>query len=102
MKKNDIFTFTAHNGVEVTGICLYPISKGVAVTIYLCYAQNRLFTMLEEETMTDKGIKKTMHYHEVVVDYCNIPEYDGMLKTEQQQFDDDCWEALGSIGDMDF
>ncbi len=102
MNKNDIFTFTAPNGAEMTGVCLYPISKGVAVTIYLCYAQNRLFTMLEEETMTDKGIKKTMRYHEVVVEYCIIPGYDEVLKTEQQRFDDECYEALSSIGDVDF
>ena len=79
MKKNDVFTFTAPNGVEVTGVCLYPIFKGTAVTIYVCYAQNRLFTMLEESTMTDKGIEKTMKYHEVIVDYAILPDYDELL-----------------------
>lgn len=79
MKKNEIFTFTAPNGVEVTGVCLYPIFKGTAVTTYVCYAQNRLFTMLEESTMTDKGVEKTMKYHEVIVDYAILPDYDAML-----------------------
>ena len=79
MKKNDVFTFTAPNGVEVTGICLYPISKGIMATLYLCYAQNRLFTMLEESIMTDKGIKTTIHYHKVIVDYAILPDYDAML-----------------------
>jgi hypothetical protein len=79
MKKNDIFTFTAPNGVEVTGVCLYPIFKGTAVTTYVCYAQNRLFTMLEESTMTDKGIEKAMKYHEVIVDYAVLPDYDALL-----------------------
>ena len=79
MKKNDIFTFTAPNGVEVTGVCLYPIFKGTAVTIYVCYAQNRLFTMLEESTMTDKGVEKTMKYHEVIADYAILPDYDSLL-----------------------
>ena len=79
MKKNDIFTFTAPNGVEVTGVCLYPIFKGTAVTTYVCYAQNRLFTMLEESTMTDKGVEKNMKYHEVIVDYAILPDYDTLL-----------------------
>ena len=79
MKKNDIFTFTAPNGIEVTGVCLYPIFKGTAVTTYVCYAQNRLFTMLEESTMTDEGIEKTMKYHEVIVDYAVLPDYDELL-----------------------
>ena len=79
MKKNDIFTFTAPNGVEVTGVCLYPIFKGTAVTTYVCYAQNRLFTMLEESTMTDKGMEKTMKYHEIIVDYAILPDYDTLL-----------------------
>ena len=80
MKRGDIFTFIAPNGVEVTGVCLYPIFKGTAVTTYVCYAQNRLFTMLEESTMTDKGVEKTMKYHEVIVDYAILPDYDEMLE----------------------
>lgn len=76
MTKNEVFTFKAPNGIEVTGICLYPISKGTMVNIYLCYAQNRLITMLEESIMTDKGIKTTIHYHEVVVDHAILPDYD--------------------------
>lgn len=79
MKKNDVFTFIAPNGVEVTGICLYPISKGTMANLYLCYAQNRLFTMLEESIMTDKGIKTTIHYHKVIVDYAILPDYDELL-----------------------
>lgn len=101
-EEKEIFTFTAPNGVEVTGVCLYPVSKGAAVKIYLCYTQNRLFTMLEEETMTDRGIQKTMHYHEIIADYAILPDYDAMLEAEQQKFEDDCYEALSSIGDMDF
>jgi hypothetical protein len=35
--------------------------------------------MLEESTMTDKGIEKTMKYHEVIVDYAILPDYDELL-----------------------
>lgn len=32
----------------------------------------------------------------------NYPMYDEMLETEQQRFDDECYEALSSIGDTEF
>lgn len=135
MKKNEIFTFTASNGVEVTAVvvdCLGTCNFEEVVDSkhwgekYLCYAQNRLF-YYTEWTQIDKIIDDDFisandeeidwyyaiqhHSHEVksvectqkvIVEYCVIPEYDEMLKTEQQRFDDDCWEALGSIGNVDF
>lgn len=79
MKRNDIFTFTAPNGVEVEGVCLHRIFQGVGRTLYVCYAQNRLFTMLEESIMTDKGEEITMKYQEVIAEYAVIPEYDELL-----------------------
>lgn len=79
MKKNDIFTFTAPNGVEVKGVCLYRIFKGAGENMYVCYAQNRLFTMLEESIMTDKGEKTTMKYHDTIAEYAVLPEYDELL-----------------------
>lgn len=82
MKKNDIFTFTAPNGVEVKAVCLHPIFQGLAVNTYVCYAQNRLFTMREDFTMTDHGAKITMKYHEVIADYAVIPEYDELLTSK--------------------
>lgn len=56
MKKNDIFTFTAPNGVEVTavvinriGICDFEQTEDSQhwYDKYLCYAQNRLFYHIE-------------------------------------------------------
>lgn len=76
MKKNDIFTFSTPNGVEIKGVCLYRVFQGSGRTLYVCYAQNRLFTMLEESLITDKGEKTTMKYHEAITDYVIIPEYD--------------------------
>lgn len=56
MKKNDVFTFAAPNGVEVTAVvidCLGTCNLEEVVdsmhwdTKYLCYAQNRLFYYTE-------------------------------------------------------
>lgn len=51
MKKNEVFKFTAPNGVEVTAVVvdvLEPITEHTfdetsVITKHLCYAQNRLF-----------------------------------------------------------
>lgn len=104
MKKNEIFTFTAPNGVEVTAVVIASVGFAVhirtAERTYLCYSQNKLFTYIEKKDIyTDEVV---MEYGEVIVDYCVIPKYDAMLKTEQQRFDDECYEALSSIGDVDF
>jgi len=79
MKKNDILTFIAPNGVKVKGVCLHRVFQGVGRTLYLCYAQNRLFTMLVESIMTDRGEETTMKYQEVIAEYAVIPEYDKLL-----------------------
>ena len=101
MKKNDVFTFTAPNGVEVTGVCLEAIStvveKGLGdpMTIkHLCYAQNRLFTHYTKYVVepvaidTDEfgddifdyqPVEIKAHYGEVLVDYAVLPDYDELL-----------------------
>ena len=79
MKKNDVFTFTASNGAEVTGVVVAQIEAILDPETYyetiedfvdLCYAQNRLFTYYRYA----KKIK------EILVEYCVIPEYDELLK----------------------
>ena len=64
MNKNDVFTFTAPNGVEVTAVvldCLGIINYEEVTDSkhwgekYLCYAQNRLF-YYTEWTQIDKII----------------------------------------------
>lgn len=74
MKKNEIFTFTAPNGVEVTGVVIdiVPCTKGVNSCTYYCYAQNRIFTYI--------NIGMMHKYGEVIVDYAILPEYDKMLE----------------------
>jgi hypothetical protein len=98
MKKNNVFTFIAPNGVEVTGVCLDLIRStyeyGVWYVTYLCYAQNRLFTIKEERgTVTvavdidefgDDVFEQqeyiTQNYGEVLVDYAILPDYDEQLE----------------------
>lgn len=81
MKKNDVFTFTAPNRVEVTAVALYAVTMFDGITFignkWICYAQNRLFTMMDYK----EGIKKyeEPEYDEVIVDYAVLPDYDELL-----------------------
>lgn len=57
--------------------------------IYLCYGQNRLFTVLHDKyrMMSQFGendfiVDEDEQYYmgDIIVDYCVIPEYDKLLK----------------------
>ena len=89
MKKNDIFTFIALNGVEVTAIVVAIISSSKYQTIALCYAQNRLFTFYEHIAYdTESGEAESDYsYGEILVDYAILPDYDRMLEDYQHQLD---------------
>ena len=93
MKKNEIFTFTAPNEIEVTAIVVtkldntYNEMEDSIYQEYLCYSQNRLFTYAEtyqrknaftpeETTVTTESV-----YGEILVDYCILPDYDAMLES---------------------
>lgn len=73
MKKNDVFTFTAPNGVEVTAVVIieWPVDTPII------YAQNRIafFNCAEN------------HIGGVLVDYAILPDYDRMLENYQHQLD---------------
>lgn len=83
MKKNDIFTFTAPNGVEVQAVVInklsYRVMAGETTTTWICYAQNRLFTykMIQDIWYKSKPIE--YHYGEILVEYAILPDYDEML-----------------------
>ena len=90
MKKNEVFTFTAPNGVKVTAVCLYCTDTMGNMTVYLCYAQNRLFTMREfhSEWVEETGEvcnETFIEYGEVIVDYAVLPDYDIVLEDYQHQ-----------------
>jgi hypothetical protein len=79
MKKNEIFTFTAPNGVEVTAVVVGTTGVqedyfGRQFLNHVCYAQNRLFTYYEWIDIEQKM------YGEILVDYCILPDYDAMLE----------------------
>lgn len=82
MKKHDIFTFTASNGVEVTAVVLEPIFQGSCKNTLICYAQNRIFLYIEETYRKNEETGewlKEYSYGGVIVDFAVIPEYDDML-----------------------
>jgi len=82
MNKNEIFTFTAPNGVEVTGVVLAIISSTKYQTVALCYAQNRLFTFYEyiAYDMETGDSESDYSYGKILVDYVVLPDYDAMLE----------------------
>ena len=84
MKKNEIFTFTAPNGVEVTAVVVkelsYRVIAGEATTQYLCYSQNRLFTYEKVEDVWHKERPVNYKYGKVIVDYAILPDYDELLQ----------------------
>lgn len=114
MKKNDVFTFIASNGAEVTAVVISVVDATLPCKtdrywterrmLYICYGQNRIFTMIAKIEGSRLFWKEVGNpeYGEVIIDYAILPEYDEMLKTEQQRFDEDCYEALSSIGDTEF
>ena len=99
MKKNDVFTFTAPNGVKVQAITIRRLflreDMTESVEKWLCYAQNRLviivqkvvyiqhpdlvsllkFMRKEQELTTETKI----YLQDILVDYAILPEYDECL-----------------------
>lgn len=111
MKKHDIFEFTAPNGVAVTAVVLKVItmsecerteSSETWTTIYLCYAQNRIFLHnvwrrtehvinadCPDEDNIDyyyalkyysHDVETTGYYQEIIADYAILPDYDELLE----------------------
>jgi len=81
MKKNDIFTFTAPNGVEETAVVVAIISSSRYQTVALCYSQNRLFTFYEHIAYdVESGEAESDYsYGEILVEYAVLPDYDELL-----------------------
>ena len=87
MKKNDIFTFTAHNGVEVTAVILDATrySQDLRNFKLICYAQNRLFWCYESYNHSKSCMEITES--STIADYAILPDYDRMLEDYQHQID---------------
>lgn len=88
MEKNDIFTFTASNGVEVTAVVVDEFicydSPFQCVKRFLCYSQNRLFQWIEVSHCVDVESEEweivRSYYDKVIVDFAILPDYDRALK----------------------
>lgn len=99
MKKNDVFTFTAPNGVEVQAVVLRVLGfdqtgEDAFDYRYLCYGQNRLFTccnmivnrtvdlapfsleIKERHVLMESDISDI----DVCVDYAILPDYDALFE----------------------
>ena len=89
MKKNDVFTFTAPNGVEVTAVVIGLISyesvkynPQIKVATYLAYAQNRIFRCWTENRFNEDDEASFVVYNPenyIIVDYAILPDYDTLL-----------------------
>lgn len=110
MNEKDVFTFTAPNGVEVKAVVLKVIttsecerteSSETWTTIYLCYAQNRIFLhnvwknvehVINDDCPDDAyedyhyalrhyshDVETTGYDQEIVVDFAILPDYDELL-----------------------
>ena len=76
MKKNDVFTFTAPNGTEVTGAVIDVVETTYFTNLCLCYAQNRIFYIFEtiHEDYVDRKVGET------IVEYAILPAYDDAIE----------------------
>lgn len=81
MKKNDVFTFTAPDGTEVTAVVIAITSSSKYQTIAICYAQNRIFTFYEHVAYdVESGETECDYsYGEILVDHAILPDYDELL-----------------------
>ena len=78
MKRNDVFTFTAPNGVEVTGVVIDIIRYDRDWKWYLCYAQNRIFHYQIISTLIRPVVT-------ISVEYAVLPEFDVILENYAEE-----------------
>ena len=99
MEKNDVFEFTAPNGIEACGVTIAKVSwrpspewdyeSSYGITTWLCYSQRRLFTIIEDFYCLSDGERRDYHFGETLVDYCVIPELDTLLYGDSEECSED-------------
>lgn len=99
MEKNDVFKFTAPNGVEAYGVAIAKVSwrpspewdyeSPYGITTWLCYSQRRLFTFIEDFCCLSDGERRNYYFGETLVDYCIIPELDSLLDYDSEECSED-------------
>lgn len=82
MEKGTVFTFEDNN-TEIEAVVVDVQSMGDCQNMYICYAQNRLFTYWVQGYQDMETGEWNSEYIEgkTIVDYCIIPEYDDILAT---------------------
>lgn len=104
MEPKQVFKVMTPNGVEITAVAVDFISQNyiedldpVVINYYLCYSQNRLFTVEEFVTQSwdvelneadvpvnvVEMVTTEIKYDKIVVDYVVLPEYDQILELSQ-------------------
>ena len=63
---------TTLNGVEIDAVVLEKITD----EIWVCYAQNRLFTVNTYFVLANGKMEQRLEYGLTINDYCIIPEYE--------------------------
>lgn len=101
MKKNDVFTFTAPNGVEVIAVVVSVMFATEHTAKFLCYAQNRLFSYCEQKEINpDNGESCWIgFYGDAIVDYAILPDYDSILSKNYPQWEQNLEEEIQGMND---
>lgn len=81
MKKNDIIKVKLNNvyveAVIIDAVSTYHNIMEQLVTVYLCYGQNKLFTIDEIYHFTNNSTYKNL---KIVCDHAIIPKIDNAIK----------------------
>ena len=94
MKKKDTFKINT-DGVETVAIVVTILDTTEYTTQYLCYANNKLFIVTEQEDIPyfdeelDQyigGDNTTYMVWGTIVENCIIPEYDTILELAKAEF----------------
>ena len=95
MKQKDTFKIN-NDGVETIAVVVTIVDATEYTTQYLCYANNKLFIVIEQEDIpwfdeeTDQyvgGDSTTYMVWGTIVENCIIPEYDTIIELAKAEFD---------------
>ncbi len=92
MKKKDTFKLNS-DGVESIVVVIDIISGTDYSTQYLCYSNNKLFILIEDnypyfDEETDSYCADTTYMVcDAIIENCIIPEYDTILELAKAEFD---------------
>lgn len=82
MEQNTLFTFLTGNDVKVYAVVVAVLTSNKYQSVYLCYAQNRLFTYYKQlQENPETGESDEIYFEgETLVEYAILPDYDELLR----------------------